>query len=65
MQALSEAQHQPGFCAFYEECGLNPSVEAPLIPPIVPCLNYSPARQLEGQHYRRLKEVCRSGLVFK
>ncbi|CAG5922250.1 unnamed protein product [Menidia menidia] len=55
---LSEAQHQPGYCAFYEECGLNPSLEDTLIPPNVPCLNYGPARRVSGAHYRKLKEVC-------
>uniref|UniRef100_A0A665U444 NPC1 like intracellular cholesterol transporter 1 n=1 Tax=Echeneis naucrates TaxID=173247 RepID=A0A665U444_ECHNA len=43
-QALSEAQHEPGYCAFYDECGRNPSVGESLIPPLVPCLNYSRAR---------------------
>ncbi|KAF3851071.1 hypothetical protein F7725_012843 [Dissostichus mawsoni] len=32
---LSEAQHEPGFCSFYEECGRNPSVGGALLPPIV------------------------------
>ncbi|KAM7018968.1 NPC1-like intracellular cholesterol transporter 1 [Tautogolabrus adspersus] len=56
--ALSEAEHEPGFCAFYEECGRNPSIGGALIPPIVPCLNYSSARLLTGEHYKKLKEVC-------
>uniref|UniRef100_A0A667WXI0 NPC1 like intracellular cholesterol transporter 1 n=1 Tax=Myripristis murdjan TaxID=586833 RepID=A0A667WXI0_9TELE len=47
----------PGYCAFYEECGRNPSVGETLIDPMVPCLNYSPARALQGLHYQRLKEV--------
>ncbi|KAJ8005908.1 hypothetical protein DPEC_G00122780 [Dallia pectoralis] len=55
---VSGSRHEPGYCAFYEECGKNPSVEGSLIPPIVPCLNYSPARVLNPEHYRRLKEVC-------
>ncbi|KAF1389805.1 hypothetical protein PFLUV_G00077350 [Perca fluviatilis] len=55
---LSEAQHEPGFCSFYEECGMNPSAGGTLIAPIVPCLNYSPARALVGEHYRQLKKVC-------
>ncbi|XP_072244392.1 NPC1-like intracellular cholesterol transporter 1 [Leuresthes tenuis] len=55
---LSEAQHEPGYCAFYEECGLNPSLEGTLIPPTVPCLNYGPARPVSGHHYNRLKQVC-------
>uniref|UniRef100_A0A8C2WCI9 NPC1 like intracellular cholesterol transporter 1 n=1 Tax=Cyclopterus lumpus TaxID=8103 RepID=A0A8C2WCI9_CYCLU len=58
-----EAQHEPGYCAFYDECGRNPSVGESLLPPIVPCYNYSRARALTGEHYRKLKEVCRSCLV--
>ncbi|XP_029295439.1 NPC1-like intracellular cholesterol transporter 1 [Cottoperca gobio] len=57
-KVLSEAQHEPGYCSFYEECGRNPSVENALLPPIVPCLNYSPARALRGEHYKKLKKVC-------
>ncbi|KAM7391594.1 hypothetical protein PAMP_022274 [Pampus punctatissimus] len=56
--ALSEAQHEPGYCAFYEECGRNPSLGETLIPPIVPCLNYSRARPVTGEHYKKLKQVC-------
>lgn len=63
-QVLSQAQHEAGFCAFYEECGRNPSVDGALIPPIVPCLDYSPARPLRGQHYRKLKQVCSSFLML-
>ncbi|XP_018524211.1 NPC1-like intracellular cholesterol transporter 1 [Lates calcarifer] len=55
---LSEAQHEPGHCVFYEECGRNPSIGESLIPPIVPCLDYSQARHIKGEHYRKLKEVC-------
>uniref|UniRef100_A0A8C7GQ60 NPC1 like intracellular cholesterol transporter 1 n=1 Tax=Oncorhynchus kisutch TaxID=8019 RepID=A0A8C7GQ60_ONCKI len=43
-----EARHEPGYCAFYEECGRNPTVVGSLLPPIIPCLNYSRARALEG-----------------
>ena len=56
-QVLSQGQVQPGQCAFYEECGKNPSIENPLIPPIVPCLSYTPARALKGEHYQKLKSV--------
>ncbi|XP_056137304.1 NPC1-like intracellular cholesterol transporter 1 [Lampris incognitus] len=56
--ALSVAQHEPGYCAFYEECGRNPSLGDTLIPPIVPCLNYSPARAMRGEHYQKLRQVC-------
>ncbi|XP_070760304.1 NPC1-like intracellular cholesterol transporter 1 [Enoplosus armatus] len=55
---VSEAQHEPGYCVFYEECGRNPSLEETLIPPIVPCLNYSQSRHLTGEHYKKLKKVC-------
>ncbi|XP_053276316.1 NPC1-like intracellular cholesterol transporter 1 [Pleuronectes platessa] len=55
---LSEAQHEPGYCSFYEECGSNPLIENPLIPAIVPCLNYSRARLVTGNHYTQLKKVC-------
>ncbi|XP_061905585.1 NPC1-like intracellular cholesterol transporter 1 isoform X2 [Entelurus aequoreus] len=55
---LSEAQHEPGSCVFYEECGKNPTLVGALITPIVPCFNYSPARELTGEHYKKLKEVC-------
>nr|XP_019960969.1 PREDICTED: Niemann-Pick C1-like protein 1 [Paralichthys olivaceus] len=55
---LSEAQHEPGYCAFYEECGSNPLIESPLIKVPVPCLNYSRARPIRGEHYRKLKQVC-------
>ncbi|XP_072289389.1 NPC1-like intracellular cholesterol transporter 1 [Eucyclogobius newberryi] len=55
---LTEAQHEPGQCIFYEECGRNPTLNGTLIKPIVPCLNYSPARRLSGEHYNKLKQVC-------
>lgn len=57
---LSEAQHEPGYCAFYEECGYNPLLENTLIDPIVPCLNYSRAPLLKKYHYSELKRVCSS-----
>uniref|UniRef100_G3PDG6 SSD domain-containing protein n=1 Tax=Gasterosteus aculeatus aculeatus TaxID=481459 RepID=G3PDG6_GASAC len=41
VQVPSAAQHQPGYCVFYEECGHNPSVGGSLLPPTVPCLDYS------------------------
>uniref|UniRef100_A0A8C7W8D5 SSD domain-containing protein n=1 Tax=Oncorhynchus mykiss TaxID=8022 RepID=A0A8C7W8D5_ONCMY len=43
-QVVLEARHEPGYCAFYEECGRNPTVAGSLLPPIIPCLNYSRAR---------------------
>uniref|UniRef100_A0A674B168 NPC1 like intracellular cholesterol transporter 1 n=1 Tax=Salmo trutta TaxID=8032 RepID=A0A674B168_SALTR len=53
----------PGYCAFYEECGRNPTVSGSLLPPIIPCLNYSHARALKGEHYQQLKKVSGSGPV--
>lgn len=60
LQVLSEAQDEVGYCAFYEECGLNPLLDdkEPLIDPIVPCLNSTRAIPLSGEHYRKLKQVC-------
>ncbi|CAN9513420.1 unnamed protein product [Ophioblennius macclurei] len=56
---LSEAQPAKGYCSFYDECGMNPLIHGPrLQPPIVPCLNYSQARHVTGDHYKKLKEVC-------
>ncbi len=60
LQVLSEAQHEAGYCSFYEECGRNPLIEQPLIDPVIPCLNYSRARPITGEHYTKLKQVCRS-----
>uniref|UniRef100_A0A672JP61 NPC1 like intracellular cholesterol transporter 1 n=1 Tax=Salarias fasciatus TaxID=181472 RepID=A0A672JP61_SALFA len=57
-QVLSEAQHEAGYCSFYEECGRNPLINGSLITPIVPCYDHSRARRLTGNHYKRLKEVC-------
>ncbi|RXN14188.1 Niemann-Pick C1 1 [Labeo rohita] len=55
---LTSAQHEPGYCAFYEDCGLNPSVEGALIPPRVPCKDYRKAINVTGDHYQLLKSVC-------
>ncbi|XP_034025439.1 NPC1-like intracellular cholesterol transporter 1 [Thalassophryne amazonica] len=52
-----EAQPQPGYCVFYEECGRNPFVES-IFPPLVPCFNYSEARHVTGKHYEKLIKVC-------
>uniref|UniRef100_A0A6Q2YRP6 SSD domain-containing protein n=1 Tax=Esox lucius TaxID=8010 RepID=A0A6Q2YRP6_ESOLU len=62
-QVVSGSRHEPGYCAFYDECGRNPSVGGSLIPPIVPCLNYSPARVLGPEHYQELKKVSDSNPV--
>uniref|UniRef100_A0AAX7V152 SSD domain-containing protein n=1 Tax=Astatotilapia calliptera TaxID=8154 RepID=A0AAX7V152_ASTCA len=56
--SLSEAQHEPGYCVFYDECGRNPLLNNTLIDPIVPCLNYTRAKLVTGDHYKILKQVC-------
>ncbi|TRY92855.1 hypothetical protein DNTS_015608 [Danionella cerebrum] len=56
--ALAGAQHEPGYCSFYEDCGLNPAVEGALIPPRVPCKDYRKAVNVTGDHYELLKSVC-------
>lgn len=63
---LSEAQGEPGYCAFYEECGLNPMLDGKetLIKPIIPCLNSTPAVPLSGLHYMKLRQVCFSVLTL-
>ncbi|KAF5891030.1 Niemann-Pick C1-like protein 1, partial [Clarias magur] len=55
---LCDAQPQPGYCVMYDECGLNPNVNKPLLPPKIPCKSYQPATLTTGQHYQLLKEVC-------
>lgn len=57
VQVLLEAQHEAGFCSFYEECGYNPLLNNTLIDPIVPCYNFTPALRLAGAHYRKLRTV--------
>lgn len=58
-QLPSEAQDEPGYCAFYEECGSNPLLEnsGTLIEPIVPCLNSTRPPRLSGAHYDKLYQV--------
>ncbi|KAJ8379241.1 hypothetical protein SKAU_G00000190 [Synaphobranchus kaupii] len=56
--AVSEAQPEPGFCKFYEECGPNPSVNNSLIASIIPCVDNNKARRLQGRHYLSLRRVC-------
>lgn len=55
---LTGAQHEPGYCAFYEDCGLNPAVEGALIPPRVPCKDYRKAVNVMGEHYQIFQSVC-------
>uniref|UniRef100_A0AAX7VH76 SSD domain-containing protein n=1 Tax=Astatotilapia calliptera TaxID=8154 RepID=A0AAX7VH76_ASTCA len=58
VQTASQAQHEPGYCVFYDECGRNPLLNNTLIDPIVPCLNYTRAKLVTGDHYKILKQVC-------
>uniref|UniRef100_A0A673HJC5 NPC1 like intracellular cholesterol transporter 1 n=1 Tax=Sinocyclocheilus rhinocerous TaxID=307959 RepID=A0A673HJC5_9TELE len=58
LKVLASAQHEPGYCSFYEDCGLNPAVEGALIPPRVPCKDYRKAVNVTGDHYELLKSVC-------
>ncbi|XP_074066171.1 NPC1-like intracellular cholesterol transporter 1 [Macrotis lagotis] len=51
--------HQPGMCAFYEDCGKNPELSGGLIPlSNVACLDNSPARKLSGDHLQLLNQIC-------
>uniref|UniRef100_A0A672TFC8 SSD domain-containing protein n=1 Tax=Sinocyclocheilus grahami TaxID=75366 RepID=A0A672TFC8_SINGR len=58
LKVLASAQHEPGYCSFYEDCGLNPAVEGALIPPRVPCKDYRKAVNVTGDHYELFKSVC-------
>ncbi|XDV48718.1 hypothetical protein PO909_018097 [Leuciscus waleckii] len=55
---LTSAQHEPGYCSFYEDCGLNPGVGGALIPPRVPCKDYRKAVNVTGDHYALFKSIC-------
>ncbi|NXB50320.1 NPCL1 protein, partial [Leucopsar rothschildi] len=50
--------HQPGFCAFYGECGRNPEVNVSLVSSRVPCLSNTPARVASGSLLSLLRSVC-------
>uniref|UniRef100_A0A8B9JAI1 NPC1 like intracellular cholesterol transporter 1 n=1 Tax=Astyanax mexicanus TaxID=7994 RepID=A0A8B9JAI1_ASTMX len=58
LQVFSDAQHEPGFCSMYDECGKNPTVSGSLLNSNVPCKNYGAARQVVEGHYNLLKQVC-------
>nr|XP_031362578.1 NPC1-like intracellular cholesterol transporter 1 [Lonchura striata domestica] len=49
---------QPGFCAFYGECGHNPEVNVSLVPSKVPCVSNTPARVASGALLALLRSVC-------
>lgn len=51
--------HQPGYCAFYDECGKNPELSGSLASlSNVSCLSNTPARHVTGDHLALLRRVC-------
>ncbi|XP_046525061.1 NPC1-like intracellular cholesterol transporter 1 isoform X1 [Equus quagga] len=51
--------HQPGYCAFYDECGKNPELSGGLgTLSNVSCLSNTPARQVTGDHLTLLQHIC-------
>nr|XP_020748933.1 Niemann-Pick C1-like protein 1 [Odocoileus virginianus texanus] len=51
--------HQPGYCAFYDECGKNPELSGSLASlSNVSCLDNSPARHITGDHLALLQGIC-------
>lgn len=51
--------HQPGYCAFYDECGKNPELSGGLATLAnVSCLNNTRAPRVTGDHLALLRRVC-------
>ncbi|XP_012665446.1 Niemann-Pick C1-like protein 1 isoform X1 [Otolemur garnettii] len=51
--------HQPGYCAFYDECGKNPELSGGLTSLAnVSCLSNTPARNITGEHLALLRSIC-------
>ncbi|KAM5302751.1 NPC1-like intracellular cholesterol transporter 1 isoform 2-T2 [Glossophaga mutica] len=51
--------HQPGYCAFYDECGKNPELSGGLAAlSNVSCLSNTPARLVTGSHLALLRRIC-------
>uniref|UniRef100_A0A2K5PI34 NPC1 like intracellular cholesterol transporter 1 n=1 Tax=Cebus imitator TaxID=2715852 RepID=A0A2K5PI34_CEBIM len=51
--------HQPGYCAFYDECGKNPELSGGLTTlSNVSCLSNTPARNITGDHLTLLQKIC-------
>ncbi|XP_037844161.2 NPC1-like intracellular cholesterol transporter 1 isoform X1 [Chlorocebus sabaeus] len=51
--------HQPGYCAFYDECGKNPELSGGLTTlSNVSCLSNTPARNITGDHLILLQRIC-------
>lgn len=56
---LYTPKHQPGYCAFYDECGKNPELSGSLASlSNVSCLSNTPARHVTGAHLTLLRRVC-------
>ncbi|XP_039317964.2 NPC1-like intracellular cholesterol transporter 1 isoform X2 [Saimiri boliviensis] len=50
---------QPGYCAFYDECGKNPELSGGLTTlSNVSCLSNTPARSITGDHLTLLQKIC-------
>ncbi|XP_021559385.1 NPC1-like intracellular cholesterol transporter 1 [Neomonachus schauinslandi] len=57
--ALYTPIHQPGYCAFYDECGKNPELSGGLAPlSNVSCLSNTPAVHITGHHLALLQRIC-------
>ncbi|XP_035109200.1 NPC1-like intracellular cholesterol transporter 1 isoform X1 [Callithrix jacchus] len=51
--------HQPGYCAFYDDCGKNPELSGGLTTlSNVSCLSNTPARNITGDHLTLLQKIC-------
>ncbi|XP_064228071.1 NPC1-like intracellular cholesterol transporter 1 isoform X1 [Aotus nancymaae] len=51
--------HQPGYCAFYDECGKNPELSGGLTTlSNVSCLSNTPAHNITGDHLTLLQKIC-------
>ncbi|XP_047550697.1 NPC1-like intracellular cholesterol transporter 1 [Lutra lutra] len=51
--------HQPGYCAFYDECGRNPELSGGLAPlSNVSCLSNTRAVLVTGNHLNLLRRIC-------
>ncbi|KAF5916836.1 hypothetical protein HPG69_012195 [Diceros bicornis minor] len=51
--------HQPGYCAFYDECGKNPELSGGLgTLSNVSCLSNTPGCHVTGDHLTLLQRIC-------
>ncbi|XP_078285103.1 NPC1-like intracellular cholesterol transporter 1 [Rhinoraja longicauda] len=58
LTVTSTVIHQPGYCVFSGDCGLNPEVHNSLIEARVPCVSNKPAFTLAPAHLDKLRSVC-------